>query len=92
MAEQDWRQTMMEVERLRHQDLMSAFEKTSVAIAANSEQIAANSHQIGVLSESITRLEHKVDRIADATEQQLEIARIQAASINNLISHITAKN
>jgi hypothetical protein len=72
---------MMEVERLRHQDLMGAFEKTNAAIAANSEQIAANSHQIRILSESITRL-----------EQQLEIARIQAESIDKLVFYITARN
>ena len=48
------------------------------------QSIEALTHQVGRLTEGMTDIKNLVERVAVTTEQQAEVAKTQAASVDRL--------
>lgn len=79
----------------RIETLDQSFNRTIERVAEN---IEAMTIQVGTFTEGLARLERQVERIATATEQQVEIARqhsetakIQAENVSRLIALLANK-
>lgn len=69
---------MKEMIDVRIDTLDQRFTERMDRIAANIEAMTV---QVGTFTEGLARLAHQINRIATATEQQAEIAKLQAENI-----------